>query len=617
MSTTILTFNTEMLLVLSVLAITIILFITELVRVDVTAMLVLVMLGLLKLVPPNELFNGFASNAVIAIIGIMIIGAGLDKAGVMSRIANVIVKLGGHTEKGLLPIVLGVAALISSFMQNIGAAALLLPVISRVSARTQVPLSRLLMPMGFSVLLGGTLTLVGCSSLIVLNDVIFSVNPTLPNGMLPIPPFSLFAPTPIGLALVTTGIIYFLIAGHKVLPATTVQVMQSIAPVTYFRQRYGITGDVFELLVTPNSPLVGASILVYEQTLNQNAAVIALLKGQHLRLSPAKDVILEAGDSFAIMGQLADIEWLAQQYHLLLRPQIGIFTEILIATRSGVSEVVIPAESSLIGQTLLGLRMRKTYGLSVLQVTRQQQIVRDGLRDWVLQEGDTLLVHSTWEDLATLKENNNFITLTPPRVQATEELSVTPQFWYALIFASLTLWLVLFTYLRLSLALFIGAVGMIISGVISIEESYKRISWQTIFLLAGLIPLGGALQTTGTATWIAQQTVNLLGNMPEWVLQTVLAILATLFTQLMSNVGTTVLLVPLGIQIAIQTGANPAAIALMIALATSNSFMLPTHQVNALVMGPGGYRVADYVRAGGVMTVLYLIVLVAMVNVVF
>jgi len=125
------------------------------------------------------------------------------------------------------------------------------------------------------------------------------------------------------------------------------------------------------------------------------------------------------------------------------------------------------------------------------------------------------------------------------------------------------------------------------------------------------------LQTTGTATWIAQQTVNLLGNMPEWVLQTVLAILATLFTQLMSNVGTTVLLVPLGIQIAIQTGANPAAIALMIALATSNSFMLPTHQVNALVMGPGGYRVADYVRAGGVMTVLYLIVLVAMVNVVF
>jgi len=125
------------------------------------------------------------------------------------------------------------------------------------------------------------------------------------------------------------------------------------------------------------------------------------------------------------------------------------------------------------------------------------------------------------------------------------------------------------------------------------------------------------LQTTDTATWIAQQTVNLLGNLPEWMLQTVLAILATLFTQLMSNVGTTVLLVPLGIQIAVQTGANPAAIALMIALATSNSFMLPTHQVNALVMGPGGYRVADYVRAGGVMTILYLIVLVVMVNVVF
>ncbi len=609
------TLTTDMMLVLGVLAITIFLFITELVRVDVAALLVLVMIGLFGLVPINDLFNGFASNAVISIIGIMIIGAGLDKAGVMIRIAQFLIKIGGHTEKGILPVVLATGAFISSFMPNVGAAALMLPVVSRVSARTNVPLSRLLMPMGFSVLIGGTLSLVGCSALIVLNDVILAVNKTLPATISPLPPFGLFAPTPIGLVLVSVGILYFLVAGQKLLPALKTHSTESITPVEYFKQRYGVQGNIFELLVTPNSPLMGATIAEYEQQLHQRAAIVALLKGRHLRISPAKDVTLEAGDSFAIMGNPTDIETFAQKCHLLLRPQIGIFIEMLAATRSGVSEVVIPAGSQLIGQSLLGMRMRKTYGLSVLQVTRQQQTTQEGLRDFVLQSGDTLLVHSTWEDLAALRENKNFITVSPRHL--TEAYVASKTMWTATGIALVTLSLVLFTELRLALVLLMGALGMILSGVIKIEESYKRVSWQTVFLLAGLIPLGTAFQTTGTAAWIAHHTVNLLGGMPMWVLQTVLVLLTTFFSQLMSNVGTTVLLVPIAVNIALQTGGNPAAFALMVALATSNSFLLPTHQVNALMMGPGGYRVADYLRAGGVMTVLFLVILVGMVNVVF
>jgi di/tricarboxylate transporter len=533
----------------------------------------------------------------------------------MTRIAQFLIKIGGRTEKGILPVVLATGAFISSFMPNVGAAALMLPVVSRVSARTNVPLSRLLMPMGFCVLLGGTLSLVGCSALIVLNDVILAVNQTLPAGVPPLPPFGLFAPTPIGVALVSVGIFYFLVAGHKILPALKTQATESITPVEYFQQRYGVQGNIFELLVTPNSPLMGATIAEYEQQLQHQAAIIALLKGRHLRISPAKDVTLEAGDSFALMGNPADIETFAQQFHLLLRPHIGIFTEMLAATRSGVSEVVIPSGSQVSGQSLLGMRMRKTYGLSVLQVTRQQHTTREGLRDWVLQSGDTLLVHSTWEDLAALKENKNFITVSPRHL--TETPVSSQKVWTATTIALITLSLVLFTELRLALVLLMGALGMILSGVIKIEESYKRVSWQTVFLLAGLIPLGTAFQTTGTAVWIAHHTVNLLGGMPMWVLQTVLVLLTTLFSQLMSNVGTTVLLVPIAVNIALQTGGNPAAFALMVALATSNSFLLPTHQVNALVMGPGGYRVADYLRAGGVMTVLFLVILVVMINVVF
>lgn len=607
--------TTDMLIVLAILALTIFLFITEKFRVDIVALLAMVLVGLFELVPAQDLFDGFASNAVIAIIAIMVIGAGLDKSGIMYRVAHFLVKMGGRTEKGILPIILSTTALLSSFMQNIGVTALFLPVLTRISSRTHIPLSRLLMPMGFSALLGGTLTLVGCSSLILLNDLILVANETLPIEVAPMTPFGLFDTTPIGLVLVATGIFYFLGVGRWILPTLKTQSTEPITPVNYFRQRYRLpTGDIFELLVTPNSPLVGATLLAYERQVGSRAVIVALLKGKHLRISPARDVVLEPGDSFAMMGELADIQAFAQRFHLMLKPHIGVFTEILLSIRSGISEVVIPPGSRITGKSLLNMRMRKTYGLSVLQVLRHNHTIREELRDLVLQEGDTLLVHSTWEDLAALQDNKNFVTLT---AHTLEESQRPDKILYALFFFALAIGLALFSELRLGLALLVGALGMLLFKVISIDESYKRISWQTIFLLAGLIPLGKAAQTTGTAAWIAQKALYLLGDVPHWILLTVLALLATFFTQIMSNVGTTVLLVPLAVSIAVQTGADPSVFALTVALATSNSFILPTHQVNALVMGPGNYQVIDYIRAGGGMTILFLIVLVTMMSLIF
>ena len=187
----------------------------------------------------------------------------------------------------------------------------------------------------------------------------------------------------------------------------------------------------------------------------------------------------------------------------------------------------------------------------------------------------------------------------------------------ALLFFAVTLALVLLTDLRLSVALLTGALGMILSGVLSIDEAYEAVSWKTVFLLASLIPLGLAVESSGTAAWIANQTLTALGEVPIWVIQAALATLATFFTLVMSNVGATVLLVPLAVNMAIGAGANPAVFALTVAIATSNSFLIPTHQVNALIMGPGGYRVPDYMRAGGIMTVLFLTVSLLMLNLLF
>ena len=206
--------------------------------------------------------------------------------------------------------------------------------------------------------------------------------------------------------------------------------------------------------------------------------------------------------------------------------------------------------------------------------------------------------------------NVSFIIYTPLRKIKKFKL-------FPILFFSIALFMVLFTDIRLSVALLTGALGMILAGVLTVEEAYSAVSWKTVFLLASLIPLGLAVETSGTAKWIAEQVLTVVGHMPVWVIQTAVAMLATFFTLVMSNVGATVLLVPLAVNIAIGVDANPAVFALTVAIATSNSFLIPTHQVNALIMGPAGYRVTDFMKAGGIMTLLFLAVMILMMNIVF
>jgi di/tricarboxylate transporter len=280
---------------------------------------------------------------------------------------------------------------------------------------------------------------------------------------------------------------------------------------------------------------------------------------------------------------------------------------------SGISEVVIPPDSLLIGKTLKEIRMSKTYGTNLLAVHRGGQTIRENRSDLVLQSGDVLILHSRWKDLHALAQNRDFVVVTDYPRDETRPNKVP----HALVFFAIALSLVLFTDLRLSISLMVGAVGMILSRVLTIDEAYKSVDWKTVFLLASLIPLGMAVETTQTAAWIANQTLLLLSDVPVWVLQAAIAVLGTAFTLVMSNVGATVLLVPLAVNIALGAGADPRIFALTVAISTSNSFLIPTHQVNALIMGPAGYRVADFMKAGGIMTLVFLVVSLAMLNLIF
>jgi di/tricarboxylate transporter len=608
-----LTLTGDMVLVLVVLSATIGLFVSELVRVDIAAILVMVVIGLLQLVPTGQLFNGFASNAVISIIAVMILGAGLDRTGVMTVVSAWILKIGGNSVTRITTLVSFTVGLISSMMQNVGATALFMPVMSRVSARTQIPQSRLLMPMGFCAILGGTITMVGSSPLILLNDLIENANASLPPGVPTLQTFHLFDVTPIGVALLLAGIVYFLVGGKFLLPSAKEKASGVPARTqTYFADVYGIKGDVYELLVTVDSPLVGMSIREAEQIAGA-PLLLAIRNTEEPRLAPPSDEMIWVGTILGVMGTRNRVGRFALENQCRVQPRLKTFGPLFNSSRAGISEVVIPPGSRLVGQTIGDARLRTRYGISVLAINRRGEILTENLRDQVLETGDCLVSHSTWRDLSAVARERDFIVATdiPKEEQRPQKVA------HALLFFGLSVGMIIFTEFRLSIALLVGAMGMVLTGVLSIDEAYASVSWKTVFLLASLIPLGQAMELTGTAAWIAQEIMRILGDVPELAIQAALAVLATIFTLVMSNVGATTILVPIAVSIALATGANPTMYALIVALSTSNAFILPTHQVNALIMGPGGYRVADFIRAGSLMSLLFIIVMLTMVNVVF
>ena len=627
MDTIALTF--PMMVVLGLLVFTVFLFVSEVVRIDFAAILVMVLLGLLSQAPGldsladvSQLFNGLASNAVVSIIAVMILGAGLDKTGLMSKVAALILKHGGSTEARIVPIISGTVGVISSFMQNVGAAALFLPVVSRISVRTELPLSRLLMPMGFCAILGGTMTMVGSSPLILLNDLILASNEALPEADR-METFGLFSVTPVGITLVATGILYFMIFGRWVLPgeqkdgdATSGQSMKE-----YLQSIYGLKTDIFEISIPEGHPVEGQS---FDDVIQRyHIYIIGSAYQGRTFFAPVIQTKITPPCRLAVLGREKEVRHMVEDAGFVLHDRLERFAEDYAPTRSGVAEVVIPPGSSLIGKCAHDVVFRTTYGASMLAIHRGEETLSlvatedhepTQIAEVPFRAGDTLVILATWEALTRLSQNRDFVVVTTDFPQ--EELRPKKVGW-ALLFFVISISLILFTDLRLSLCLLTGAAGMILTKVIDIDEAYEAVSWSTVFLLASLIPLGQAVQTSGTAAWIAQEILHILDGWPIWSLQAGLAVLATVFTLIMSNVGATVLLVPLAVSIAVAAGGDPALFALTVAISTSNSFIIPTHQVNALIMGPAGYKVTDFIKSGGIMTILFLVVSLVMMNLVF
>lgn len=582
--------------VLIILIATVILLVLEVVRIDVVAIVCMLALGWTGVLTPQETLSGFSSNAVIAMMAVMILGRGIANTGLMDRFSRAVLKRVGTKETSVIGVMSLSVGLLSGLIQNIGAAALLLPGILGISRREKIPASALIMPIGFAAIVGGTLTMVGSGPLILLNDLLRSAD---------LAPYGLFHVTPVGLLLLLSCIAFFFLFGRFVLPHSD-SPAHSVSEQDKLIEALHLPHQIWHYSIPPASALAG-------QTTEQSGVwstfhlnLLGISHGKESEYAPWREAQFQIGQEMALLGNENDVKAFASAYDLIHQERASRFSSLDDPGRAGFAEVLIPPRSTLLGQTLRQFSLRKRYAVEPVMMFSKGEEVRDDFSDRPVFSGDTIIVHGLWENMNGLKTSSDFVVATP---FAVERKPTTSHSWVAALCFLCAIGLAM-TGAPISLAFLTGAIAMVLTRALTIQEAYQAIEWKVIFLLAGLIPLGVAMQKTGTAALLAEKVMSLVqGGHPALILLTV-AVLSTLFSLFLTNVGAIVVLVPLVMSMAQIGGLDPRPVALLAAVCAANSFMLPTHQVNAFLMSSGGYRNADYLKAGGGMTLLFLVVVV-------
>jgi len=585
----------EILTVLIILIVTIFLLIFEVFRIDLIAILCMLALGWSGILTPAETLSGFSSNAVIAMMAVMVMGHGIARTGIMNTFSIHILRMAGKSKRKLLSMVSLSVGLLSAFMQNVGAAALFLPAVLNLSKREKIPASELIMPLGFAAILGGTLTMVASGPLILLNDILKNAN---------LKPFGLFGVTPVGITLLLTGILYFFLFGKRVLPQSE-SGQDKVSEQKKLIDTWHLPFTISRYAIPRKSRLNGHTPETSGIWDQYAIHILAVSKTEQVEYAPWRNTRFETGQEIALLGDPVNIEKFAKDYELRFHENPDGFEDLKDPSAAGFVEIIIPPRSELVGSSMRELTFRKQYAVEpVLFFSNGEQIQGD-FSDRKFRSGDTLVVHGLWENVVRLKTSNDFVVVTSFEV---EEKSVGKAWIAGLCFiGAIGLSIAGFP---ISVSLFTGAIAMVLTGVIRIEEAYRSIEWKVVFLIAGLIPLGIAMQKSGTAPFLAEKVMGIVhGGHPIFLLFSV-AVLSTLFSLFMSNVASTVVLAPLVINLANIGGLDPRPLVLLVAVCAANSFILPTHQVNAMLMTPGGYRNRDYFKAGGGMTLLFLVVVV-------
>ena len=600
--------TTDIALMLAILAISILLFITDWLRVDVVAILVLLALILTGLITPEEAFKGFSSPAVITVWAIFIVSGGLFYTGVANLLGDRLLKLAGTSARRLVGVLMTAVGLMSGVMNNVGATAVMMPATVSMARKAQISASKLLIPLAFGSLLGGMITLIGTPPNILVSDAL---------RMAGFEPFGLLDFAPVGLTVLVLGVIYMLVFGMRLLPdRTPSELLASAAgPDADLVDLYRLGERLFRARIPAGSPLIGQHLAQSGLREDFDLSVIAMERWGGTRLVPDKDTILRRGDVLLIEGMSDNVVWAGQAGRLDVQPEVGVHDKELQSEVIGIAEVLLSPHSNQVGKTLTDIQFREKYHLTVLAILRDGRPQRTGLADLPLRFGDTLLVQGPRHNFRILGREADYVVLgdvesAPPL--RTQKAPVAIGILVVMLVPVVAGWL------PITAAALLAGILMVLTGCLTMDEAYQSIEWKAVFLVAGTLPLGIAMEKTGTADLLAALMVNAVGGLGPMALLAGFYILTNLLTQFMSNAASTVLIAPIAIESALRIGSEPYALLMAVAVGASAGFLTPVaHQSNVLVMGPGGYRFGDYFKVGLPLDVLTLITVLVVVPLVW
>lgn len=613
----------EMWVAVGILAFAIIFFVTEWLRVDVVALIVVIALMISGLLSPAEAIAGFSNTIVLTIAALFVIGGAVLQTGLAGIIGNQVLKIAGTNPTRLLVVVMVTVSLMSAFMSSTGTVAVLLPAVVSLASSVRISPSRLLIPLAYASLLGGALTLIGTPPNLIVSDLLRE------NGY---QPFQFFDFSLLGFLLLAAGVIFMALVGKRLLPErAAVRELARLETPKEIVTRYALPENLFRLRVRSNSALVGKTVAESEFGSQFNVNIIELRRKPEVRtmvqvgesklvwqdekargVKPPVDMAFRADDLVLVQGAPDDVAHLAASWNLGVQLAQAEDDKALMNQEVGLAEVLLPPDSSLIGKTLVELQFGGQYRLSVLGIRRPGSEEGLNLKTAILRFGDILLVQGSWQNILALREKQrDFVVMGQP------EAMLGPVHRHkaplaALILAGMLV-VMIGDFMPLTTVSMLAGLLMILTGCLSIDEAYGFIDWKSIVLIAGMMPMSTALERVGLVGVVAESMTNTLGAYgPVWVLAG-LFLGTALFTQVLSNTATAVLLAPLALASAHNLGVQPHAFLMAVGIAASMAFASPVASpVNTLVMGAGNYRFGDYVKIGIPMILISALVAILM-----
>jgi di/tricarboxylate transporter len=565
----------EIVLTLAILIGAVVLFISEKYPIDLVAFMVAGSLLLFGLVTPQEGISGFSNQATVTVAAMFVLSSGLKKTGAVAAVGRLLVRLGKNHFLVLI-LIMGTVGAISAFINNTAAVAVFLPLVLAVAAKRKIAASRLLIPLSYASQFGGVCTLVGTST----NLLVSAISEQAGYGA-----FSMFEFSRLGLIMFAAGFLYFLLLGRWLLPERQSQELTAA---------YELGEYITELRVMAESPLIGKTVMESNLGTEHDVTILKLLDEDRKIWAPYRQRLRE-GSVLLVRGRIQELMALKESAKLDLHAEFKLRDETLQDEEMLLVQALIAPQSQLIGRTLKNIFFRHRYNALVLAIHRRSALLRDQLNAVRLELGDALLVMAPKRDIDALRADSDFIVLGEIQEPSLHRRKIP----FALATVAAVVGLAATGVMPILVSAILGCVAMVLSRCISLEDAYKAVDWKVIFLLAGILPLGIAMEKTGAARWLAAHALGLAGELGPVAILAALYLLTATLTEMMSNNATAVLLAPVAIATATQLGIDPKPLLMAVTFAASTSFATPIgYQTNSMVYNVGGYRYTDYLRVG-------------------